>query len=114
YCLPSRPIYVVGVPCDDVGSVADQSSSPLRASKARNLLSIVAPMKMRFPAVVIAPPAFGVPLLMPLASSSGNAPSVTRHAISPVLAFTATSSPHGASVQLHRFDESQNRMNGPG
>src|SRR5262245_65499984 len=94
--------------------MTDQSSSPLRASKARNLPSLVAPIKMRLPAVVIAPPELGVPLLMPFASSSGNAPSVTRHAMSPVLAFTATSSPQGGSVQLQRFDVSQHRLNGPG
>src|SRR5438093_8399073 len=66
-------------------------------------------MKTRLPAVVMAPPELGVPVWMPLAASSSNSPSVTCHAMSPVFALTATSSPHGGSVQLHRLAGSQNR-----
>src|SRR3954471_22110967 len=76
---------------------------------------MVAPMNTRLPAVVIAAPEFGVPVgLTPFAVSSSNSPSGTRHAMSPVFAFTATSSPHGGSVQLHRLSLFQNRENGPG
>ena len=45
-------------------------------------------MKTRLPAVVIAPPRLGVPVLIPLASSSGKTPRGTRHAISPVFVLT--------------------------
>src|SRR5947199_7752201 len=70
---------------------------------------MVAPMKTRLPAVEIAPPELGDPVLMPLSSSSGNEPSGTCHWMSPVFALTATSSPHGGCVQLHSLEISQKR-----
>src|SRR5436305_1964612 len=109
YCLPSRPMYVLGIECAGAGSLSDQSTLPLRASKARKYPSIVAPMNTRLPAVVMAPPELGVPVWMPFAASSSKSPSGTCHAMSPVLALTATSSPHGGAVQLHRLAGSQNR-----
>src|SRR3954471_17182437 len=72
-------------------------------------------MKTRSPAVVIGPPEAGVPVgFTPFAVSSSNSPSGTRQAISPVLALTATSSPHGGSVQLHMFALFQKRLKGLG
>src|SRR6185503_14781748 len=72
-------------------------------------------MNTRLPAVVIAPPEFGVPVgLTPLAVSASNSPSGTRHATSPVFALTATSSPQGGALQLHMFSLFQNRLNGAG
>src|SRR5207245_2751652 len=65
YCLPSRPRYVDGIECAGAVSFSDHSSWPLRASNARKYPSIVAPMKIRSPAVEIAPPSPGVPVLMP-------------------------------------------------
>ncbi len=46
---------------------------------------------------------------MPLAASSGNSPSGMCHAMSPVFALTATSSPHGGAAQLYLCSASQNR-----
>src|SRR5262245_53811546 len=66
-------------------------------------------MKIRSPAVVMLPPRLGVPVLIPLASSSSKIPSGTCHAISPVLALTATSSPHGGALQEYRVFGSQKR-----
>src|SRR3954468_21880021 len=61
------------------------------------------------PAVAIDPPILGVPVLgTPLASSSANEPSGTRHAISPVLTLTAISSPHGGYAHSQFFLPSQN------
>src|SRR5688572_26256436 len=71
--------------------------------------SIVAPMKMRWPAVVMPPPRLGCPVLMPLAASSSNSPSGMRQTMSPVSELTAMSSPHGGSAQLYFFVGSQNR-----
>src|SRR4051794_6354677 len=70
---------------------------------------MVAPMNTRLPAVVIAPPLLGVPVWIPFAASSSKSPSGTRHAMSPVLALTATSSPHGGAEQLQRLSGSQKR-----
>src|SRR5215212_5565065 len=72
-------------------------------------------MNTRPPAVVIGPPDAGVPVgFTPFAVSSSNSPSGTRQAISPVFALTATSSPHGGSVQLHMLALFQKRLNGLG
>ena len=72
YCLPSLPMYVDGIECAGASSFSRQSSLPLRASIARKMPSIVAPMKTRLPAVVMPPPRLGAPVsLMPFAMSSG-------------------------------------------
>src|SRR6185436_4672068 len=70
---------------------------------------MVAAIKTRSPAVVMLPPRLGVPVLIPLASSSSKIPSGTCHAMSPVLAFTATSSPHGGALHEYFVLGSQNR-----
>src|SRR5262245_62310447 len=69
---------------------------------------MVAPIKTRSPAVVMLPPRLGVPVLIPLASSSSKMPSGTCHAISPVFAFTATSFPHGGALHEYFVFGSQN------
>src|SRR6476646_3030737 len=50
YCLPSFPWYVMGVAVILLSTFVDQSSLPVRESKARKRLSLVAPMKTRPPA----------------------------------------------------------------
>src|SRR6185312_14009407 len=109
YCFPSRPIYVAGIECAGASTFTDHSSFPVRASNARNFESTLAPMKIRFPAVVIPPPVFGVPVFSPFDASASNSPRGARHAISPVFAFTATSSPQGGGAQEYRVSGCQNR-----
>src|SRR6266536_1860021 len=85
------------------------SSEPFRASNARNFPSTVAPMKTRLPAVVIAPPRLGVPVLRPFFSNSSNEPRGARQAMSPVFALTAISSPQGGLLHEYIVLGSQNR-----
>src|SRR5262245_41209236 len=95
--------------CAGASSFSDHSSLPLRASNARKRPSMVAPIKTRSPAVVILPPRLGVPVFIPLASSSSKMPSGTCQAISPVFTLTATSSPHGGALHEYFVLGSQNR-----
>src|SRR5262245_35329435 len=108
YCFPSRPTYVDGIECAGASSFSLQSSFPFRASNARKRPSIVAPINTRSPAVVMLPPRLGVPVLIPLASSSSKIPSGTCHLISPEFTSTATSSPHGGATQEYLVFGSQN------
>ena len=66
-------------------------------------------MKIRLPAVVIAPPRLGVPVLRPFASSAWKEPSGTCQAMSPVFVLTATSSPHGGAWHEYIVSGSQKR-----
>src|SRR4030095_8719338 len=95
--------------CAGASSFSDQSSLPLRASNARKRPSMVAPIKMSAAAVVLLPPRLGVPVFIPLASSSSKMPNGTCHAISPVFTLTATSSPHGGALHEYFVLGSQNR-----
>src|SRR6185437_3870395 len=100
YCLPFLPWYVIGVLTALFGNSVDHNSLPVLESKARNILSEVAPMNTRPPPVTIRPPALGVPVLgIPRAVSSLYSPSGTRQAMLPVLASTAISSPQGGAEQ---------------
>ena len=73
----------------------DHSSLPVFASKARNRRSLVAPTNTRPPAVTVGP-ALPLPPVSCLPSGSASVrPSGLSHAISPVLALTATSRAHG-------------------
>ena len=51
----------MGVAIAAVGALISNNFSPVSISKARKRSSAVAPIKIRPPAVVIAPPAKGVP-----------------------------------------------------
>src|SRR6185312_16333695 len=63
----------------------------------------------------MAPPELGVPVCFtPFLVSSSNSPSGTRHAMSPVFALTAISSPHTDPLQLHIVSLFQKRFDGPG
>src|SRR5262249_59647175 len=96
YCLPSLPRYVIGTAWAEASIFSVHSSLPVRVSNARNRLSFVAPMKIRPLAVVMLPERFGAPVFLnPWASSDSVIPSGTFHAMSPVAAFTETSSPNG-------------------
>src|SRR4030095_7589094 len=76
-------------------SRVDHSSLPVFESKARKRRSFVAPTKISPPAVVVGP-ALPLPPVSCLPSGSASLrPRVLSQAISPVLAFTATSRAHG-------------------
>src|SRR5690242_11228287 len=103
----------MGVACPLPSIMAVHSSLPVRESNARNRRSFVAPMKTRPDAVAMDPPMFNAPVpCTPRASSSSTTPSGVRHAISPVLTFTAVNRPHGGFWQGYRFG-SQNRPYSP-
>jgi hypothetical protein len=71
YCLPLRPMKVIGTASPVASSRAIHNSFPVRESKARNLESVVAAMNTSPPAVAIEPPMFEAPaFLIPSASSS--------------------------------------------
>src|ERR1700736_5726574 len=56
------------------------------------------------PAVMIGPPSVGVPVFgTPFAVNSLYPPNGTRHTISPVVALTAISSPHGGALHGYPF-----------
>ena len=89
YCRPSLPPYVIGTASTLKSNAADQSSSPVRESNARNMRSLVAPMNTSPPAVTIAPPTLGLPTRCLPSGRSSLIPSGTSHTISPVPALTA-------------------------
>src|SRR5260221_347255 len=109
YCLLFLPRQLIGTEFTSMPVSVTQSSAPVRESKARNLPSTVAPTNTRPPAVAMDPPlVVGVPVFFtPSLSSSAKEPNGTRHAISPVFTFTASSSPHGGCWQGHRLRPSQ-------
>ena len=76
--------------------MADQSSRPVRVSKARKPRSIVAAMNVSPPAVVMAPPRFGLPI--PFGAVGDTVPSGTRHAIVPARRSTPTRAPKGGGL----------------
>src|ERR1700681_4597173 len=85
----------MGIACALISSLVTHSSFPVFESNARKRLSLVAPMNTSPPAVAIGPPMFSRPVLRLPSGNSSVTPSVTCHANSPVLAFTAISRPHG-------------------
>src|SRR5215510_11846942 len=89
-----------------------QSSFPVLDSIARNLESLVAPMKMSPPAVTMGPAEPPRPVFCFPAGRLSLTPSVTCHANSPVLAFTAVSRPHGGF--WHGIPLAANPEYGPG
>ena len=72
-----------------------QSSSPVLESNARNLRSVVAPIKTRPPALTIGPALPLPPTFCFSGASPSFNPSTETQAISPVFALTAQSRPHG-------------------
>jgi hypothetical protein len=83
--------------------VAAHSSKPVRESKALKRRSLLAPMNSSPAAVVIGPPMFNRPVRCFGPESCSVIPSGTRHAMSPVCAFTATRFPHGGFWHGHAF-----------
>src|SRR5678815_5340434 len=81
--------------CALISSFAVHSSLPVRESNARKRLSFVAAINTRPPAVAIGPPILRRPVFFFPSGSSSVTPSGTFHAMSPVLALTATRCPHG-------------------
>ena len=53
----------MGIECALASSSVSQSWAPVRESKARNRLSLVAPTKSRPPAVAMVPPMFKAPVV---------------------------------------------------
>src|SRR5665213_905256 len=80
-------------------SLVSHSIFPVRESKARKRLSLVAPMKTKPPAVTMGPPKPMRPVLRLPSGSSSVTPRGTCQANSPVLAFTAVRRPHGGFWQ---------------
>src|SRR6267154_2391959 len=109
-CLPDfLPIYVIGVACALASRSAAHSCSPVRASKARKRLSIVAPINTTPPSVTIVPPRLGVPVDV---FSSSTTPSGTFQTISPLFTSTALSVPQGGFWHGH-WCSSQKRAYSP-
>src|ERR1019366_2784036 len=98
----------MGVAIADAGTRACHNWRPDSVSKARKVLSAVAPMKMSPLAVVIEPPSVGVPQPMGrgMGASSRTVPSGTCHRILPVLAWTAASVPQGGGLHGNPHGES--------
>ena len=104
----------MGTECALASSSVSQSWAPVRESKARNRLSLVAPTKSRPPAVAMVPPMFKAPVLAkPWAFKRSTNPRGTFHAISPRLTSTATSSPNGGAEHGILFSGFQNRPTTP-
>src|SRR2546425_2539991 len=82
-----------------MSSFALHHSFPVFESNARKRLSFVAAMNTRPPAVAMGPPMLKRPVFFLPSGNSSVMPSGTFHAISPVLAFTATKFPQGGFWQ---------------
>src|SRR5580693_10191036 len=94
-CLPSTE-YVIGVAKAPVGNRYSHTTLPVFLSKARILLSLVAAMNSRPPAVTRGPPYDSVPVTgTPFAARAGYSPSGTRQRYSPVFRSMALSVPQG-------------------
>src|SRR5688572_22422926 len=93
-------------------NLVTQSSFPVLESIARNLESLVAPMKTRPPAVTIGPAEPPRPVFCLPAGKLSLTPWVVCHAVSSVLAFTAVSRPHGGF--WHVMPLAENPEYGPG
>src|SRR5690348_15510655 len=86
-------------------------SLPVRASKARKRPSLVAPMKIRPPAVTTIGPVLGAPVFgNPFAASASTVPNGTCQTMSPVLALTANISAQGGLIQGQPLLGSQKRL----
>src|SRR6516225_7580549 len=99
----------IGVAGAGAGSLACHNSRPVSVSKARQVLSSVAPMKVKPLAVVSGPPRVGVPHLTARGSGarSRRVPRGTCQRSRPVLASTAARVPHGGA--LHGMFQGESR-----
>ena len=84
-----------------MGALISNSFLPVDTSKARKRSSAVAPINTTPPAVVIAPPAKGVPHSNPMGNGLNLSilPKGVYHKISPLIISTATIKDHGGAVQ---------------
>ena len=108
------PRNVIGTEWALASSSVSHKTLPSVEEKARKRLSLLAPMKIRPLAVEMPPPMLRAPVFsMPFALSEGVKPSGTFQAMSPVLTFTATSSPKGGAWQGILFSGFQKRPTTP-
>src|ERR1700674_3996921 len=89
----------MGTAVEVYGSFVTHNSFPVLESKARNLLSLVAPINTRPPAVTMGPALFADPASCLPAGNASTSPSGTCQAKSPVFALTAIRRPHGGRKQ---------------
>src|SRR5260221_638607 len=101
YCFPSLPMYEIGFAWATSSVFTLHNSWPVLVSKARNMWSMAAPMKISPPAVVIGPPPkFVAPVLIPAATLS-IVQKVICQAMWPVFTLPGVSLPHGGGQQAH-------------